>query len=754
LRRIGLSKLSLFALSSLVLVLRPIAPSQTPTITQSVSVDQKTLVTSCAYALDPNCRIYPLKRVLDAGGHFWTTPCQPYSATAKTDGTHGDGYGEGPTGIRHIQRAYLNANNPNYRFLRMNGLDSQSCYECHNSVGSYEVDRHGAMIRKPVPVGGSAGSNSNAFINPLYSRGVETLFIRNPPAVFGAGYTQQVAMEMTDALKAERETARMIAKQQWMQGKMVQMQLSAKGISFGTFKTTYLPGTPAFVQADPNLCNVDNSANPPTGALTPVKIGGVAGFKDDVTSVDGVSCDLVVRPFQWKGIASSLRHFVRDALEFHFSMQAFEKVGECDCDQDGKGGPVADPEAVTVDDKGPEIKIGQITSMAAFVAMMRPPVEARLSPAAKRGRAFFFGADGKSNCASCHVGSFELTKKEVKIEWPINPLDMNYGAIDPAAPATWAITPDECKLEKPDTPTFCPGEFIAGKPLPIEHLANKTLRITLSRDDAAMFARNPGSLVQPLVASTQLAVVRREEYNHVHFAGPMNETMTSGARTAQAQGIETSGAPVSPSTLFSDSQMASMIEMLETPLTPASASFVPGKPMPLAAVASGSVVGTDYVIPLNPPHASLVLTPLQLPRLKESKDGKLFVPLMSDLKRHNMGPCLADPSFADVTAVYSQGTDVMHIMTSPTEYLTRPLWGVADTGPWLHDGRAMTLQEAILMHGDSTSCPGSDANAVIDKFEQLSTSDQDDVIQFLLTLRLPPPGNEGPDEVHLEDSNP
>ena len=35
----------------------------------------------------------------------------------------------------------------------------------------------------------------------------------------------------------------------------------------------------------------------------------------------------------------------------------------------------------------------------------------------------------------------------------------------------------------------------------------------------------------------------------------------------------------------------------------------------------------------------------------------------------------------------------------PTEWRTTPLWGVAASAPYLHDGRAPTLNEAILLHG-------------------------------------------------------
>jgi CxxC motif-containing protein (DUF1111 family) len=36
---------------------------------------------------------------------------------------------------------------------------------------------------------------------------------------------------------------------------------------------------------------------------------------------------------------------------------------------------------------------------------------------------------------------------------------------------------------------------------------------------------------------------------------------------------------------------------------------------------------------------------------------------------------------------------------TPAEWRTAPLWGVADSGPYLHDGRANSLAEAIELHG-------------------------------------------------------
>ncbi len=65
--------------------------------------------------------------------------------------------------------------------------------------------------------------------------------------------------------------------------------------------------------------------------------------------------------------------------------------------------------------------------------------------------------------------------------------------------------------------------------------------------------------------------------------------------------------------------------------------------------------------------------------------GRGIVRLFGDLKRHDMGPGLAEA--IDETG---HGDSV---------WMTKELWGVGQTGQYLHDGRATTLPEAILLHG-------------------------------------------------------
>ena len=85
-----------------------------------------------------------------------------------------------------------------------------------------------------------------------------------------------------------------------------------------------------------------------------------------------------------------------------------------------------------------------------------------------------------------------------------------------------------------------------------------------------------------------------------------------------------------------------------------------------------------------------------------------MVELFGDLKRHAMGPRLAEP----VNEI--AGDDVTPIPLNPRNrhtpdtFLTENLWGVGSTAPYMHDGRATTLVEAILEHA-ATSDKASEA---------------------------------------------
>jgi CxxC motif-containing protein (DUF1111 family) len=96
------------------------------------------------------------------------------------------------------------------------------------------------------------------------------------------------------------------------------------------------------------------------------------------------------------------------------------------------------------------------------------------------------------------------------------------------------------------------------------------------------------------------------------------------------------------------------------------------------------------------------------------------VPLYSDLLLHDMGDALAD--------------GIVMGLASGREFRTAPLWGVAATGPYLHDGRADTLDEAIRAH-DGESKKSREA------YEAATPAVQADVVEFLTRPRWPRPTN-------------
>ncbi len=101
------------------------------------------------------------------------------------------------------------------------------------------------------------------------------------------------------------------------------------------------------------------------------------------------------------------------------------------------------------------------------------------------------------------------------------------------------------------------------------------------------------------------------------------------------------------------------------------------------------------------------------PRIVPLADGTLLVRAFTDFKRHDLGPKLAD-------AFSERGL-------ASSSFLTPSLWGVARTRPYLHDGRAPTLEAAILMHG-------GEAEASRDAYEALSDHDRGGLRVYLTSL--------------------
>jgi hypothetical protein len=122
--------------------------------------------------------------------------------------------------------------------------------------------------------------------------------------------------------------------------------------------------------------------------------------------------------------------------------------------------------------------------------------------------------------------------------------------------------------------------------------------------------------------------------------------------------------------------------------------------------------------------------------LRRDSAGRGIVELYGDLKRHFMGPRLREP----VNEI--AGDDVTPIPTNPANrhtpetFLTENLWGVGSTAPYMHDGRATTLVEAILEHATSAADDPSEAATARRNYLARTSSDKRALIAFLDNLVL------------------
>jgi hypothetical protein len=121
------------------------------------------------------------------------------------------------------------------------------------------------------------------------------------------------------------------------------------------------------------------------------------------------------------------------------------------------------------------------------------------------------------------------------------------------------------------------------------------------------------------------------------------------------------------------------------------------------------------------------------PRLKPDKErpDRIWVPAYTDFKLHD----ITDP--ADPAA--AEPLDQNETVWSPKFhkgnrlFLTKRLWGAANEPPFFHHGQFTTLRQSVLAHH-------GEALATRRRFQSLIPDEQDDIIEFLKTLQVLPPG--------------
>jgi cytochrome c peroxidase len=119
---------------------------------------------------------------------------------------------------------------------------------------------------------------------------------------------------------------------------------------------------------------------------------------------------------------------------------------------------------------------------------------------------------------------------------------------------------------------------------------------------------------------------------------------------------------------------------------------------------------------------------LPLPRLKPDASGTVWVEAYTDFKLHN----ICEPGEAEHLNM-NQSQWSPKFTEGNCSFLTKRLWGAANEPPFFHDGRFTTMRKAVLAHS-------GEAKQARVAFQALPAAEQDDLIEFLKTLQILPPG--------------
>jgi CxxC motif-containing protein (DUF1111 family) len=104
-----------------------------------------------------------------------------------------------------------------------------------------------------------------------------------------------------------------------------------------------------------------------------------------------------------------------------------------------------------------------------------------------------------------------------------------------------------------------------------------------------------------------------------------------------------------------------------------------------------------------------------LGNFERDRHGRAVVRLFGDLRRHDMGPELQE--------------NIDETGHGAATWMTKELWGLAHTAPYLHDGRATTIAEAVAFHGGEAA----NSRARFDSLEPLARAE---LLVFLENLVL------------------
>jgi hypothetical protein len=266
------------------------------------------------------------------------------------------------------------------QFNRISGPDANSCAGCHNA---------------PYAIRGGGGDfTTNVFVqaerfdfvtfdraDPMETRGsldearrpvtLQSVGnLRATPGLFGAGYLEMLARQITRDLQVIRDSIRPSAS----------APLMSKGVSFGVL-----------ARRSDGRWDIQRVVGLPPQSLA------VSGKKAKPT--------LAVRPWHQSGSAVSLRDFANSAFNRHHGIQTTERFG-VGTDPDGDG--VKD-----------EMTSGDVTAVVAFIATL--PVPGRVIPRAPDIERLVLAGERafeRIRCVNCHVPSLPLERAGWKYSEP------------------------------------------------------------------------------------------------------------------------------------------------------------------------------------------------------------------------------------------------------------------------------------------------------------------------------------------------
>ncbi len=303
-------------------------------------------------------------------------------------------------------------------FNRISGPDANSCNGCHNSPfgipgGNGDIVTNVFILgqrfdfatfdpKDKVPTSGAIDESGKVVTMDTIAANRSTM------GMFGSGYIEMLAREMTAEMQAIRDTIR--------QGES--KPLVALGISFGTLSRTS------------------------NGYWDASKVEGLP-YPSIYTNEGTTAPDLIIRPFHQAGNVISIRQFTNTALNQHHGIQPEERFAN---DARFNFAEHFRPDRDDGDDVKVEVTRADVTALTIYQAVMAVPGrviphDPEVEAAVSMGETLFT----KIGCASCHIPELPLYRDQWLFSEP-NPYNP-YGNLRMGQAQTYVVN-----LNRPDLP--------------------------------------------------------------------------------------------------------------------------------------------------------------------------------------------------------------------------------------------------------------------------------------------------------------